>query len=261
MGTKLGPVDVPLRLDVSEINRQIGELEQRIKIRRPTEESQTADAPARTPVSSTARAESRAASLNQKQLRHQSFVANVSGAVVKRVRGGLSGSPLATRVNNLVGQVQDVLPMEGAKPGIARTVAGGAMKAAAAFGIALETAKVLPMAAAFGSAIGGENTLKTPEGSERTFHEALETLRVRIVELESMVTSIFSGFDKTTKFSRAAERLTGDLPDTMFYQRMFSTYDEQTRQLEAKFKTWKGKEAPWVVLQTFGDLVKRSMSK
>ena len=257
MATKLGPVEIPLTLDVSEINRQLDQIEQGVRIKRPAI-AKAAETSTTTPGIVPGKL-----TPSQRKRDQEAFLANVTGAVIKRAGGGLGGHPLATTAHNLIGQAQAALPApeDPARPGAIRRGLGLAGKAMVAAGIAFQTVKILPQAAAFGQAIGGDNTLSTPEGGERTFHEALENIRTRMVELESKVSSIFTSFDKTVKFNRAAERITGKLPDSLSYMKLFQQTDEGQKQLDAKFDAWKNREAPWVTAQTVIDLMKRSMGK
>lgn len=257
MGTKLGPVSVPLKLDLSEVNRQLDQLRtgvptgskiQAVKATTPSAISEVSVPSAiqqGTPSESTKREQAK-----------KTFLERVTGAVIKRAGGGLQGNQLAQLGSNVAGQTQEFIPPSTAK---ALKAAG---TAAAVYGIAAETAKVLPEAFALGKLLAGESpSAASGISATNQVEHALEALRQKVVELESNILSIFTAFQKTTQVTKAVERLTGELPNTTAYANMFRTSDAASREVDAKFDMWARKESPFIQARTLIDLFKKSVGQ
>lgn len=137
-------------------------------------------------------------------------------------------------------------------------------QAALAYGIVSQTLKILPEAAGLGRQLGGEPLSQTRTGGSATvdqLQQLVEHMRTTIVSLEAKVTSIFTAFSKTSELNRASLRIGGKLADSAKYGKMFAESDSMTKQLNDKFEMWKGREAPFVMTQTFIDMMKRAVSR
>lgn len=130
------------------------------------------------------------------------------------------------------------------------------------YGIVSGTIKLLPEAMGLGRQLGGEPLSQTSTAGGATvdqLQQVVESMRQTIVRLETQIATIFSSIAKTTELNTAALRLTGKLPNSEYYYRFFKEYDTNERLLQDRFDTWKTREAPFVMTQTFIDIFKRSI--
>ncbi len=79
--------------------------------------------------------------------------------------------------------------------------------------------------------------------------------------IESWILSVRPVLEKQTDVSRAALRLTGQLPNTEYYRVMFMHEERGRIQLEDRFASWKTREAPFVMSRTLIDTFKRQWQR
>lgn len=242
MATKLGDVWQEYKLDTSQAQRELIKLERRVQSAR-----DRGTLPQKGDVKS-------GVGVLRQDREKQSYIKQITAAAVKKAGGGLQGSPITSFGNTLTGQVTPFLPPQVAK------VAGGAAKVAAAVGIATETVKLLPEAFALGKDIADIRNGPRDVNIE-IIERTLDDWRARLVALESRVTSIFEGMKQTVEFTEASRRLTGKLPDTEYYFQQNAQYADMQKQLNAKFDSWKSKEAPFNTAATLYDYFKRGITQ
>lgn len=139
-----------------------------------------------------------------------------------------------------------------------------ASKAAVAYGIFSQTVKTLPAAAGLGRQLGGEPLALTSTNTPATVDQLqglVEHLRKTVVDLETKVTSMFTGMSTTADVNTAALRITGKLADSKKYFDMFSFADQREGKLQDRFETWKSREAPFVTIRTIVDSVRRGLNR
>lgn len=183
----------------------------------------------------------------------ESYLKQLSSAVIKKAGGGLQGSPVASFAQTLTGQVVDFVP-----PPVQRGLMFAA-KIAATYGIVSETAKVLPQAFALGEELAG--TKGNTEYKLEVMRNVLDELRQKVVALESKVVGVVQGISKTLDFTEAARRLTGQMPNSLYYFTRNQSLKDQKNQMDEAFTNWKRKEAPLNTIMTVADSFKRFFNR
>lgn len=259
MATKLGPVWIPLKLKVDEANQQLNQLEKDLKgkgLRRPGF-APVAQA-GTNPAMATARGGTGASGgATISQTAQQYFLRQVGGTVIKKIGGGLSGNPLAQLTQTGMGHVQGLMP--GMPPALKALGT-----AAVAYGMASQAVKQLPGAFAFAKTwFGEESSTRTNIPVVDAADEALMVLRRRVQELEIHVTGLLKGMSKSVEHARASMRVTGGrLPEgTDRMAQGLVQLEKQEQMLQAKFDTWKQREAPWATIRVWWDAVKDGMRR
>lgn len=250
MGTKLGDVWVQLRLDTTQAKRDLDE------VGRGVPGAPRMGAPAAPMRPATWMRPD--AGKTRSETQHENYLKQLAGAVIKKAGGGLQGSPATAVALGVMGQASEFIPPA------ARNAFLTAGKAAVAYGIVSETTKVLPSAFALGkelaglrgSATGGD-AAPTIEAIERT----LDELRSKFVAFEASITSVVAGMQETNRFTNAVRRLTGQVPNTEHYFVHSREIDQARKELDAKFDSWKAKEAPFNWGVTLVDYFKRALTK
>jgi hypothetical protein len=89
----------------------------------------------------------------------------------------------------------------------------------------------------------------------------IEAIRSEWMEFRTIITSFLPTLEKLHDVNRAAQRLTGDLPNSKHYAMLFNSVEQQEQQLEDRFTQWRTREAPLIWAQTLTDVVSRSVNK
>ena len=240
MPTNLGPAEITLTLNISEIKRQIAEIERGVK-----------GTPGQPRIGGTQLTQPRTDKgvIPGRALKEENYLKNVTDAVIKNVRGGLSGNELARASNSVVSTVSPFLP-QSVVPAVKN-----AAKAAAVYEIGAQTMKLLPEAFALGKQVFGASN---SDSRIAAIEDALDHFRQTIVAFESKFTSIFDALGQTTELNKAALRVQGKLIDSKNVYARFAETSNQENQLKKKFESFQSKEAPAPMTQTLFDIFKRS---
>lgn len=256
MATKLGPVEIPLKLNVTDAQQQLNQLEKELKgkgLRRPGFQ------PIQTnPAAASSRAGTGSSGGSTiSQVAQQNFMQQVTGGVIKRVGGGLSGNPLASMAQGGISQAGGFFP--GMPPALKALGT-----AAAAYGIASQTIKKLPEAFALGKVLAGDDAnTRSMNPATNAIDETLMLLKRRVTELEVHVTGLLKGMDKAVDQATASMRVTGGKMPEHIARLVQATVqlEKQDQMLNARFETWKTREAPFATIRTWVDALKDGMRR
>lgn len=244
MASKLGSVWMEFRLDTKEAQKDLDKLE--VKDR-----ADVGKKP-KIPTALIDHQEIPGVGKSRSETQKDEYLKQVAGAVFRNVRGGLQGNPAAAQITGLAGQAAPFMPPALARPLV---TAGGV---ALAYGVASQTLKFLPEALAFGHELGGG---KPADAASTQFGQLLDHIRNRVVALEAKVLSMFDAMAETIKYTSAVRRLTGEMPNTLFYYQQNQITQQQQRELDAKFDNFKTREAPFNTSRTMVDIFRRGISR
>ena len=239
MPTKLGDVWMSFRLDTSKAEQDLNKLEGKAK--RETVKRRAEEKPL-DPIGKT-----------RSETHKEDYFRQLSGAVLKKAGGGLSGNAVATGTASVATQTAKFLPP---------SVGGAAMAAgtvALAYGIVSETAKVLPEAFAVGKELAG--TTRGMDERVDIIEDTLDAFRRQFVVFETKIMSRLSSLGQTMDHTKAVRRLTGQMPNTRYYQQMNEEVETSVRLRDDAFNQWKMKEAPGNWAQTMIDLFIRGLTR
>lgn len=169
---------------------------------------------------------------------------------------GLKSNEVSSAFQRTAGAGASALPKGagGAALGAAGTVAAG-------YAIISGASKILPEAYALGNELAGTSKFGSGGDANETIMRTLMDFKTRVDKLETLFTSIKPAFDKTTQFTEAARRLTGQMPDSLYYYKQNYEVERERQLLDKKFETWRKIEAPLNTAYTFADMMRRSMTR
>lgn len=244
MATRLGDVWMQFRLDTRQAQQDIEALSRRVPRGQPgaAQGAPPSGMPSVDPVGKP-----------RSETQKDTYLKQLSGAVLKKAGGGLQSSPVTGAAQGILGQASEFIPPS--LRGAARTAGA----AAAAYGIASETLKLLPEAFAYGKELAG---ITGGEGGQRIeiIERTLDELRMKVIRFEAAITSIIGAMKQTLEFTEAARRLTGKMPNTEYYYQQNQQVQQARTELQKKFDSWKSKEAPMNTAASTWDFFKRSFS-
>lgn len=187
------------------------------------------------------------------ETQREDYFRQLSSVVVNTAGRGLQGNTVAAGAAGVAGQTAKFLPPAAAG---ALMTAG---KVALAYGVASETAKFLPEAFAYGKELAG-----TKRGEDQRIDDievGLDELRRIVTGFEAKITSSFGAIGDSMDYSKAVKRLTGQMPDTAYYREVF----REARIARKEIKNWqdnvKAKEAPVNWAQTMMDMFLRNSTR
>ena len=299
MSTKLGAVEVPIKLDFSQvereiqrvaakINRDVGGAEARLSgggsATRPTPAVSASDSMAlrdslfggnalraagysRHGTGFSEPIESGAAGYRKGGRKSIAFgdeeddeTRGVARRTLQNYKRLVPGNSVTSAASSLMGYAR-FLPQS--MQDTARTVGGTLFRAATIYAIASGTAKILPESMAFGNALAGDKSgVTSPDPTVAALQQAVESLRRGFAWIETRITGSYAAFGKQRAVNEASLRLGGELPtDNERLRSMFTEEERTSKLMESQFEMWKSREAPFVVPRMLFDTFKRQLNR